>query len=98
MSKKRIISIIMLVVLAAGIALAVYGATGLGIYDNAAAMLGGDKKTAIGREMCERFNRESMEVSNEVFEGPQSVVFREAENRMHTIKAVMAATLTGVQA
>ena len=43
MSKKRIISIIMLVVLAAGIALAVYGATGLGIYDNAAAMLGGDK-------------------------------------------------------
>ena len=48
MSKKRIISIIMLVVLAAGIALAVYGATGVGIYDNAAAMLGGDKKAAIG--------------------------------------------------
>ena len=48
MSKKRIISIIMLVVLAAGIGLAVYGATGVGIYDNAAAMLGGDKKAAIG--------------------------------------------------
>ena len=48
MSKKRIVSIIMLVVLAAGIALAVYGATGVGIYDNAAAMLGGDKKAAIG--------------------------------------------------
>ena len=48
MSKKRIISIIMLVVLAAGIVLAVYGATGVGIYDNAAAMLGGDKKAAIG--------------------------------------------------
>ncbi len=48
MSKKKIISIIMLVVLAAGIALAVYGATGVGIYDNAAKMLGGDKKAAIG--------------------------------------------------
>ena len=48
MSKKRIVSIIMLIVLAAGIALAVYGATGVGIYDNAAAMLGGDKKAAIG--------------------------------------------------
>lgn len=48
MSKKRIVSIIMLVVLAAGIALAVYGATGVGIYNNAAAMLGGDKKAAIG--------------------------------------------------
>ena len=48
MSKKRIISIIMLVVLAAGIGLAVYGATGVGIYDNAAKMLGGDKKAAIG--------------------------------------------------
>ena len=57
-----------------------------------------DKKTAIGKEMCERFDRDSMEVTDEVFEGPQSVVFREAENRMHTIKAVMAATLTGVQA
>ncbi len=48
MSKKKIISIIMLVVLAVGIGLAVYGATGVGIYDNAAAMLGGDKKAAIG--------------------------------------------------
>ena len=57
-----------------------------------------DKKTTIGREMCERFHRESMEVTHEVFEGQQSVVFREAENRMHTIKAVMAATLAGVQA
>jgi ornithine carbamoyltransferase len=36
-----------------------------------------------------------MEVSAEVFEGPQSLVFEEAENRMHTIKAVMAATLAG---
>ena len=48
MSSKKIISIIMLAVLAAGIILAVYGATGTAIYDNAAAMLGGDKKAAIG--------------------------------------------------
>ena len=48
MSKKRIISIIMLVVLVAGIGLTIYGATGVGIYDKAAAMLGGDKKAAIG--------------------------------------------------
>ena len=53
-----------------------------------------DKKTAVGAEMGERFGREAMEVTDEVFEGPRSVVFDEAENRMHTIKAVMAATLS----
>ena len=52
-----------------------------------------DHKTVIGREMGERFGREAMEVTDEVFESPQSLVFQEAENRMHTIKAVMAATL-----
>ena len=52
-----------------------------------------DKNTVIGKEMCERFSRDSMEVTNEVFEDKFSVVFDEAENRMHTIKAVMAATL-----
>ena len=52
-----------------------------------------DHKTIIGREMGERFGRDAMEVTDEVFEGPQSIVFDEAENRMHTIKAVMAATL-----
>ena len=52
-----------------------------------------DHKTTVGREMGERFGRDAMEVTNEVFEGPQSIVFDEAENRMHTIKAVMAATL-----
>ncbi|MCD7829123.1 MAG: ornithine carbamoyltransferase [Clostridiales bacterium] len=52
-----------------------------------------DRKTTIGKEMGERFGREAMEVSDDVFEGPQSIVFDEAENRMHTIKAVMAATL-----
>lgn len=53
-----------------------------------------DHKTVIGKEMGERFGRDAMEVTDEVFEGPQSIVFDEAENRMHTIKAVMAATLT----
>ena len=43
--------------------------------------------------MCERFGREDLEVTDEVFESEQSIVFDEAENRMHTIKAVMAATL-----
>ena len=52
-----------------------------------------DLKTTIGREMGERFGRTAMEVDDAVFEGPQSRVFQEAENRMHTIKAVMAATL-----
>ncbi len=52
-----------------------------------------DKETAVGKEMCEKFGRENMEVTNEVFESEASVVFREAENRLHTIKAVMAATL-----
>ena len=52
-----------------------------------------DMNTGVGREMGERFGRDSMEVTNEVFESPASIVFEEAENRMHTIKAVMAATL-----
>lgn len=52
-----------------------------------------DHKTAVGREMGEKFGRDAMEVTDEVFTGPQSIVFQEAENRMHTIKAVMAATL-----
>ncbi|MBR3504026.1 MAG: ornithine carbamoyltransferase [Clostridia bacterium] len=52
-----------------------------------------DLNTTIGREMGEKFGRDAMEVTDEVFEGPQSIVFEEAENRMHTIKAVMAATL-----
>ena len=52
-----------------------------------------DLKTKIGKEMGERFNLTDMEVTDEVFESPQSKVFDEAENRMHTIKAVMTATL-----
>lgn len=52
-----------------------------------------DLKTKIGKEMGERFGIDEMEVTDEVFEGPGSKVFDQAENRMHTIKAVMAATL-----
>ena len=52
-----------------------------------------DLKTKVGKEMGEKFGRTAMEVTDDVFESKQSVVFREAENRMHTIKAVMAATL-----
>lgn len=52
-----------------------------------------DLKTKIGKEMGEKFGITEMEVTDEVFESNQSVVFQEAENRMHTIKAVMAATL-----
>lgn len=49
--------------------------------------------TAVGREMGTKFGRDSMEVTDEVFESEASIVFDEAENRMHTIKAVMAETL-----
>ena len=52
-----------------------------------------DLGTEVGKEMGERFGRDHMEVTNDVFESPASIVFQEAENRMHTIKAVMAATL-----
>jgi len=52
-----------------------------------------DLNTKIGKEMGEKFGIDCMEVTDEVFESPQSIVFDEAENRMHTIKAVMAATL-----
>lgn len=52
-----------------------------------------DLETEIGKTMGARFGIKDMEVTDEVFESEQSVVFDEAENRMHTIKAVMAATL-----
>ena len=53
-----------------------------------------DRKTDIGREMGERFQRDAMEVTDEVFESPRSIVFDEAENRLHTIKAVMYELMT----
>ena len=52
-----------------------------------------DLKTGIGRDIYEKFGISAMEVSDEVFESEESIVFDQAENRMHTIKAVMAATL-----
>ncbi len=52
-----------------------------------------DRNTKIGQEISEKYGLDAMEVTDEVFESKQSVVFDEAENRMHTIKAVMAATL-----
>ncbi len=52
-----------------------------------------DLNTEVGKEIYEKFGIDSMEVTDEVFESEQSIVFDEAENRMHTIKAVMAITL-----
>jgi ornithine carbamoyltransferase len=54
-----------------------------------------NKDTEVGQEIYEKFGMESLEVTEEVFESPASLVFDEAENRMHTIKAVMVATLAG---
>jgi ornithine carbamoyltransferase len=50
-------------------------------------------ETQVGKEIYEKFGMESLEVTEEVFESPASLVWDEAENRMHTIKAVMVATL-----
>ena len=52
-----------------------------------------DHQTGIGKEIGEKYGMAELEVTDEVFESPQSIVFDEAENRMHTIKAVMAVTL-----
>jgi ornithine carbamoyltransferase len=49
--------------------------------------------TEVGKEIFEKFGMEALEVTEEVFESPASLVFDEAENRMHTIKAVMVATI-----
>ena len=52
-----------------------------------------DLNTTIGKQIYEKYGLTAMDVTDEVFESPASIVFDEAENRMHTIKAVMAATL-----
>jgi ornithine carbamoyltransferase len=49
--------------------------------------------TQVGKELYEKYGLEALEVTEEVFESPASIVFDEAENRLHTIKAVMVATL-----
>ena len=54
-----------------------------------------DLNTQVGREVYEKFGLSELEVTNEVFESAKSVVFDEAENRMHSIKAIMLATLGG---
>ena len=52
-----------------------------------------NRETVIGEEVYHKFGLEAMEVTEEVFESPASIVWDEAENRIHTIKAVMVATL-----
>ena len=52
-----------------------------------------DQNTLIGQDVKKKFGLDEIEVTNEVFESKQSVVFQEAENRMHTIKAVIYATM-----
>ncbi|MDD6651753.1 MAG: ornithine carbamoyltransferase [Eggerthellales bacterium] len=56
-----------------------------------------DLKTGVGKDVYEKFGKKELEVTDEVFEGPKSKVFDEAENRMHAIKAIMYATLSPVQ-
>ncbi len=56
-----------------------------------------DLNTVIGKQVYEKFGLSELEVTDEVFESPQSIVFDEAENRMHTIKAVMYATLVNIE-
>ena len=53
-----------------------------------------DLETEVGEEIHRQYGLREMEVTDEVFESPASIVFDEAENRMHTIKAVMVATLS----
>jgi ornithine carbamoyltransferase len=52
-----------------------------------------NRETTLGEEIFQKFGIEAMEVSEEVFESEHSIVFDEAENRMHTIKAILVATL-----
>ena len=52
-----------------------------------------NRETTVGEEIFQKFGLEAMEVTDEVFESSHSIVFDEAENRLHTIKAVMVATL-----
>lgn len=52
-------------------------------------------ETVVGKQICEKFSLSEMEVTDSVFEGPRSIVFDEAENRMHTIKATMVWSLAG---
>ena len=55
-----------------------------------------DLKTTVGKQIFDRFGIDCMEVTDCVFESPASIVFDEAENRLHTIKAVMAAAMCNI--
>jgi ornithine carbamoyltransferase len=52
-----------------------------------------NRETKVGEDVYQKFGMDGVEVTEDVFESPASIVFDEAENRMHTIKAVMVATL-----
>jgi ornithine carbamoyltransferase len=52
-----------------------------------------NRETAVGEKVYEKTGLDALEVTEEVFEGPASIVFDQAENRLHTIKAIMVATL-----
>jgi ornithine carbamoyltransferase len=52
-----------------------------------------DRQTEVGQMIFEKFGLEALEVTDEVFESPASIVFDQAENRLHTIKAIMVATI-----
>jgi ornithine carbamoyltransferase len=54
-----------------------------------------DRETVVGEEIFQKYGLDGMEVSDEVFESDYSIVFDQAENRLHTIKAVLVATLVG---
>lgn len=54
-----------------------------------------NRETRVGAELYARTGHEALEVTDEVFESPRSIVFDQAENRLHTIKAIMVATLGG---
>lgn len=54
-------------------------------------------QTQVGKEVYEKYGLSEMEITDEVFNSPYSIVFKQAENRLHSIKAVMALTLGGIK-
>ena len=56
-----------------------------------------NRDTATGRQICEKFALEALEVTDDIFQSSASIVFDQAENRMHTVKAAMVATIPPLQ-